>query len=298
MKKFFFFSLVIILLSAGVTGYWHISHRTEQKHSTTITFLDIGQGDATFIEFSDGQQMLVDCAIDARILEALGRVMPFYDFTLDYLVITHPDLDHYGGCVDVLKKLHVRHIVYSGLREEDSGYWNEFWFAIEKEKAMYHQMEEQQEWMVGDATLHFLYPDHSIPDNPHIPGHAGAMDKNNTSIVFVVDAYGIRTMLTGDMEEPLEKYLIETASAYLAAHILKAGHHGSGSSSSQSFLNLVQPEETVISAGENNPFHHPNERVLRRLKRMDARIWRTDRQGDIILTIEKGGMYVLSAKKR
>ena len=83
-----------------------------------ITFLDIGQGDATFIEFPNGEQMLVDCAEDGKILEALGRVMPYYDRDIDYLMITHPDFDHYGGCTDVLNRFEVKNIVYNGFKKE------------------------------------------------------------------------------------------------------------------------------------------------------------------------------------
>ena len=101
--------------------------KEEFENSVQITFLDIGQGDATFIEFPGDVQMLVDCAKDARILEALGRVMEFYDRSIDYLVVTHPDNDHYGGCIDVLKRFDVANIVYNGLKKEQDEMWREFW---------------------------------------------------------------------------------------------------------------------------------------------------------------------------
>lgn len=250
-----------------------------------VTFLDIGQGDATFIEFGNGEQMLVDCSIDARIIEALGRVMPYYDHDLDYLVITHPDTDHYGGCSEVLERFDVRNIVYTGVQKEDQS-WLDFWDKLESEPADYYEIDGEGVWEIASTTIHFLYPDHSLADNSNIPGSEADVSGNNTSIVFKLSYGDMDLLMTGDAEEELEEYLIGVYGDQLDVEVLKVGHHGSGSSSMQEFLDIVSPLQTIISCGAGNKFGHPSRRVLKRLERVGSSVWRTDLNGDIII-----GMY-------
>jgi competence protein ComEC len=258
-----------------------------------VTFLDIGQGDATFIEFPDGVQMLVDCAIDARIIEALGRVMPYYDHEIDYLLITHPDLDHYGGCTEVMKRFEIKNIVYTGMRKEYDDFWVEFWRTIEDEGAEYIEIDGEVVWDIASTTLHFLYPDHSIVDDPNIPGIDNDTGANNSSIVFKLSFGESDILLTGDAEAELEVYLIATYGEQLDVESLKAGHHGSGSSSIQEFLDLVSPSSTFISSGLDNRYGHPSRRVLKRLERVGSQVWRTDLRGDIIIKMKEDGGVII-----
>lgn len=257
-----------------------------------VTFLDIGQGDATFIEFPDGQQMLVDCSEDARVIEALGRVMPYYDHDIDYLLITHPDSDHYGGCTEVMRRFDIKNIIYSGLQKENNGMWVEFWRAMGDEGAEYFEIEAEDVWSIASTTLHFLYPDHSIALDAKIPGTEKEPNTNNTSIVFKLSYGDMDLLMTGDAEEELEQYLTATYDEQLNVEALKAGHHGSGSSSIQEFLDLVSPSSTFISCGLNNQFGHPSRRILKRLERVESGIWRTDTMGDIILQMKRDSMEV------
>ena len=167
-----------------------------------VSFLDIGQGDASFIEWPNGEQMLVDCGLDANILSALGRVMKYYDREIDYLVITHPDLDHYGGCIDVLKRFAVKNIIYTGLQKEDKS-WQYFWDMIKKENAHYSEIAAQDIWQIGDAKINFLYPDKPV-------GEINMKKDNNASIVFKLSY--VETHLPLFYFFPL--YSLETSSAY------------------------------------------------------------------------------------
>ncbi|PIY93581.1 MAG: hypothetical protein COY69_00890 [Candidatus Magasanikbacteria bacterium CG_4_10_14_0_8_um_filter_32_14] len=256
-----------------------------------VTYLDIGQGDASFIEFPDGEQMLVDCAIDGRILEALGRVMPYYDHVIDYLLVTHPDLDHYGGCTEVLNRFDVKNIVYNGLEKKGDQMWEAFQLAVQNEKANYTEVTKEEVWNIASTTLHILYPDHSLRDNKNIPNSKLEANDNNTSIVFKL-AYLDKSMLfMGDTETELEKYLIATYDNQLDVDILKLGHHGSDSSSSQDFIKIVSPHDAIASCGLNNKYGHPSRRILSKLERVSSStIWRTDWQGDIFLNLDESGL--------
>lgn len=252
-----------------------------------VAFLDIGQGDATFITFPNSVTMLVDCAKDARILEALGRVMTFFERRIDYMVVTHPDLDHYGGCIDVMKRFDVGTIVYNGFQKHSNSFWREFMEAIEFEKesgAEYIEMDREHIWDIASTTVHFLYPD--------APVAAIRWDSNNSSIVLKLSFGDQDVLLTGDAEKEVEEYLVETYGDALDVEILKAGHHGSGSSSIQDFIDVTSPDAAVISAGKDNSYGHPSLRVVRRLERAGADILRTDMMGDILVDITQDSIYV------
>jgi len=263
-----------------------------QSGGLQITFLDIGQGDASFIEWGDGTQMLVDCAIDARILEALGRVMNPRDRVIDYLLVTHPDQDHYGGCVDVLKRFEVKNIVYTGYNKSSSNYFPIFEEFVRRENAQYVEIQHQQIWDIASSTIHFLYPDKKIDTHPVVQKMGSQDASNNTSIVFILEYGKNKILFTGDAELETEEYLVETYGDALDVDVLKVGHHGSAGSSSDRFLGKVKPELAMISSGRENRYGHPHPRTLKRLERVHAQMWRTDEVGDIILFVNNDNVYV------
>ncbi|MBT5262425.1 MAG: MBL fold metallo-hydrolase [Candidatus Magasanikbacteria bacterium] len=291
--------LFLILCTLGMLA--HISFDGEKKiqdgdtvflegsNALRVAYLDVGQGDATFITFPNNQQMLIDCAVDGRILEALGREMPFHDKTIDYLLITHPDKDHYGGCIDVLKRFDVDHIVYSGVKK-DHVFFHTFENAMFEEGAQYHQVVGEHVWHIASTTLHFLYPDHNLEDNHFLPGAKKDTGYNNTSIVFSLEYAGKTFLFTGDAESELEEYLLSKYGQELDVDVLKAGHHGSGGSSVQAFIEKVTPIHTIFSAGKQNTYGHPSPRIMNRVARVGSEIWRTDLQSDILV-------YILSSEK-
>ncbi len=260
-----------------------------QDSKIKITFLDIGQGDASFIEWPDGTQMLVDCALDARILEALGRVMSPFDRKIDYLVVSHPDQDHYGGCVDVMKRFEIKHIVYSGYKKNSSQYLPVFLQTVQDEKkdgAEYIEMDHEQSWNINSSTLHFLYPDLPINSHPFLAKVKKTDASNNSSILMILQYGEKKVMFTGDTEFEEENYLMSKyPSSTLDVDVLKVGHHGSAGSTSDAFLKILTPEYATISSGLENRYGHPTLRTLRRLERVNAQILRTDQKGDILIHI-------------
>ena len=254
-----------------------------------IAFFDIGQGDASFVEWPDGTQMLVDCAIDDRILEALGRVMGPFDHTIDYLVVSHPDLDHYGGCVDVMKRFELKHIVYNGYKKNSSQYFPVFLQTIQdevKNGAEYIEMDHEQSWHINSSTLHFLYPDFPINTHPLLSKVKKTDASNNTSIFMILQYGKEKIVFTGDTEFEEENYLMNKyTSSTLDVDVLKVGHHGSAGSTSDAFLKVLTPTYATISSGKGNRYGHPTLRTLHRLERVNAKIWRTDEKGDILMNV-------------
>ena len=292
-KKAFQVVLVLMVITLGML--WRVKREeiavgrgkesinvAGSSPAVKLTFLDVGQGDAAFIEWPDETQMLVDCGPDSAVLEGLGRVLSFYDRSIDYLVVTHPDLDHYGGCADVLTRYDISNIVYTGV-QTSAPPWQYFWNEAQVEGAVYHQIEKEQTWDIASTSVRFLYPDHNFAKDLTVPGYAKSAKDNNGSIVIKLSWGDSDALLTGDAEKELEEYLVNTWGDQLAAEILKISHHGSGGSSITPFIVAVTPDHAVISVGADNDYGHPSLRVLRRLERAGAKIWRTDQQGDVRL---------------
>lgn len=293
------FLIVVLLLSITLGARWYVKSiqqtesgaKEDRKENTNIEklvlrFLDIGQGDATLVDFPNGEQMLIDCSKDARVLAALGRNMKPFDRTIDYLVVTHPDNDHYGGCIDVLDRFTVRHIWYNGVRKTNDSFWNFFWDKVHAEGAEYVLIDQIKTFDISSTTIRIIYPDHNVIEDIRVPGVEKDTGDNNTSIVFRMDYGKTSALFTGDMELPLEQYLVQKASSTLDVDILKVGHHGSNSSSGQSFLARVSPAYSTISAGKENRYGHPTARVLKRLERTGGKVFRTDLSGDITLSLD------------
>jgi len=250
-----------------------------------INFLDVGQGDSALIDFPNGEQMLVDCSQDSRILSALGRVMKFYDNTIDYLLVSHPDLDHYGGCEDVIKRFDIKHVITNGFDKNYDSSWMSFKQAVSDEGAEWKTTDRNWILDIGYSRIEFLYPDHPLVDDPAVPGSGKAVNSNYTSIVFKLDYKNKKALFVGDAGEEEEDYLVKKYNDDLNVDVLKVGHHGSYRSSSDGFLKLVTPQIAVISVGASNSYGHPSNRTMVRLKRVAGQIVRTDEAGDVKVEI-------------
>lgn len=268
--------LAVIVCIFGLWLYINIAPPPQFK----AVFLNIGQGDSVLIFLENGAKILVDCGPDRTILRKLNERLRFFDRQIEYLLVTHPDLDHYGGCIDVLQHYEVKNIFINGAQKDDQIFatWQKY---LEKEGAEVFVIEKPITYILDKARLKFISPD---PD--FIDDKTGDNDK---SLVFKFFYNTITIFFTADMEEKIEKELIKkycfdnfSDCPELKSDYLKVGHHGSDSSSGKDFLQAVSPHTAIISSGKNS-FGHPSLRVLKRLERENIEIWRTDRMGDIIV---------------
>lgn len=268
--------MVIIVLALLFTAVaWHFL-RSSREDAFSVAFLDVGQADATLFSFDDGQRMLVDCGRDRRVLDGLGRHMRFFERTIDILAVTHPDVDHFGGCIDVLKRFEVGHVWLSSMQAEDRQ-WQSF-LDVAREVVL---ITSTQNVAMGSARVSLLYPQVDISESSTIKS-------NDRSLVMRVQG-PFSVLLTGDAEEGLEQHLVDVYGGKLASDILQVGHHGSNSSSIEPFVSAVSPVVSVISSGKDNRYGHPTRRVLARLRRASSTIFRTDKQGDIMCS--QGDMH-------
>lgn len=240
----------------------------------TFAMLDVGQGDGLFIESPSGVQVMFDAGPPHSVLGPLARVMSPFDKTIDAVVITNPDADHIGGLIDILKNYKVGVIFESGTLTDSKTYQN---LRIEMAKQKIPDILIKRGMklnMGGGVVIDILFPDRDVSSWATNDGGVVAhLSYGNTSI-----------MLTGDVPVKTEKIILgENSTDTLKSTILKVGHHGSRTSTSDSFLKAVFPLYALISDGKDNKYGHPHKEVLDELSQFGAKILRTDLLGTIII---------------
>ena len=238
----------------------------------TVAFLDVGQGDAIYIEAPNGNQVLVDGGAGKQVLRALGEVMPFYDHSLDVVIATHPDADHIGGLPFVLDRFAVGAVLEPGVTAE-TGVYREFEelladgspIRILARRGMKLELDQ-------GVSLDIFFPDQDPT----------GWETNTASIVAQLTYGENEFLLTGDSPIKIEQYLLGRDGEALQSDVLKAGHHGSRTSSASEYISAVHPQYAVISAGKDNRYGHPHQEVLDILNKVGAKILRTDELGTII----------------
>jgi len=251
-----------------------------------VTFLDVGQGDAIFITTPAGQQVLVDGGPSpSDLTSALGKEMPFWDRSIDLLIMTHPDADHISGLVEVLDRYEVNGWLDNGRTDDDATY-GECMARIEGAGVPRHPVHAGDRLDLGQGiVLEVLHPPSQLMTGTEADG-------NNNSLVLRLTWGEAEFLLTGDIGTEAEQLLLGSTQD-LSADLLKVAHHGSGGSSCNEFLAAVAPAYAVISVGEDNRFGHPNEAVLERLESMsNVTVLRTDIEGTVEFVTDGQQMWV------
>lgn len=282
-KKVFKFSVVIILF-AGFFGF-NIYSSAKDSDKLRVSFFDIGQGDSMFIQAPKKMDILIDGGPDRKILEKLSEAMPFYDKKIDIIIVSHPHADHITGLIDVIKRYNVEEIYFNSISFNSDAYL-EFLKVAEERGIRLADIKEKERLSLGENIfLEIFSPNKNID-----------MGVNNTSLISKLNVGKNSFLFMGDAEKEIEELLMRDEFD-LKANFLKVSHQGSADSSSKYFLKKVNPEIAVISVGKNNEFGHPSTRVIRRLERIGAKIYRTDKDGDVKIVFEKSGDYNIVVQK-
>jgi competence protein ComEC len=246
-----------------------------------VMILNVGQGDAIFIETPSGTQALIDGGPDSAVLQELGRVMGPLDRDIDLLALTHPQVDHQAGLIGVLERYKVG-LILVGLLQGTTGADRVWRAAVRREGAEVRALRAPASVDLGDGVfLELLWPE----------AQAGIDDLNNGSLVFRLRYEEVMVLLTGDIEAEAEAALLQSG-AGLQADVVKVAHHGSASSTTQAFLDAVRPRIAVISAGEGNRFGHPSPDVVARLELAGALVYRTDEHGRVVIETNGERLWV------
>jgi len=273
----------ILLLIAINSVVWSAVLAAEQQPDLSVSFLDVGQGDSIFIEARDGTQILIDGGPNNQILSRLARLLPYYDRSLDVVVLTHPHADHISGLIDVLKRYDVDTIVESGVLYHTAEA-KEFRNLVEEKNIKRIIIDLPTSLLFFDgAELRFLHPDRSYAEQE--------LKKVHNAVLVSMLSYQEKTFLfMSDAEKKLEKALVGRG-VLDDINVLKVGHHGSKTSSIASFLRAVSPEFSIISVGRNR-YGHPYPDVLSRLASIGAKLLRTDLDGTVRFEINDGNLIL------
>lgn len=277
------FSLIFVLLLMFVNEYFSETFASDNKtyvaNDVEITseivlkvhYLDVGQGDSIFIELPNKKTMLIDASISEASETIIDYIEDLNYSKIDYLIATHPHSDHIGGMKDVVNNFNLGLIympkvvtttkTYESLLQaiSDKG------MKIKTAKAGLNMIDE------NDLKVEVLAPNKDSYE-----------DLNNYSIVLKITYKDRSFIFMGDAEKLSE----DEITGNVESDVIKIGHHGSSSSSSAGFLKRVNPSLAVISVGENNDYNHPTETVLKRLQKNNIKVYRTDLNGNIILTTD------------
>ena len=264
--------LLVGLLLLGNFFVWSVIAHESRHGVLTVTFLDVGQGDAIFIDGPSGIQVLIDGGKGKKVLSELGRVLPFYDKSIDVVIATHPDQDHMEGLIGAVERYKTLVYLAPDLIT-DKPFQISLLDKVKDREVRELVAQAGQIINLGNgATLTILFPNLDVSD---------WSDTNSASVVAIL-RYGQTSFLfTGDSPETIESRLVMELGRELDVDVLKAGHHGSRTSSSALFLSAVSPEYAIISAGRDNSYGHPHSEVLENLRNVGANVLSTAEVGRV-----------------
>lgn len=259
-----------------------------------LVFCNVGQGDAAYIRFSDGRDMLVDGGPNDLVLQCLGRHMPFWDRHINIVLMTHPQKDHMQGLISVLDRYGTDYFVRSDIANTTEGY-QKLMDVVKRRKVKQKFVTTGETVAVGSTTLSVLWPTSDQIAKMHssfssdlsslgtpgdVLGAKAPPDLNDGCVVFWLKYGSFDALFPGDADTRVENGWRDLGKANDTLEVLKYPHHGSKTAMTEAFLKALQPKLAVISVGKNT-YGHPNEAVLATLTRQGIQVKRTDQGGDI-----------------
>ncbi|MBU0995866.1 MAG: DNA internalization-related competence protein ComEC/Rec2 [Proteobacteria bacterium] len=273
-------SVLTVIVHSGVLLHTRFFNKT-----LIVTAIDVGQGSATLVRFPYGKTMLIDGGgfSDNAVFD-VGKniVAPFLlqnnIKTLDTVVLTHPESDHLNGLIHILDQFKVNRLITNDQRKDTYGY-KQFQRMVHTQNISHLPFSGiNRHQTINGVNVDILYPPVTIES---LAKSDSWRTSNNASVVIKLTFQDISFLLPGDIMQQAEKELVKTAGDGLKSTVLFLPHHGSKTSSTKRFIDAVQPDAAIISAGWHNRFYMPSHRVLERLKNRNCRIFRTDEQGQI-----------------
>ena len=282
---------VYSFLTIGVSILLIVNFTDVYQDRMRINFIDVGQGDSCLIRYK-GTNIMIDSGgslsknKDGKSYDIGENVLNNYLLNrgitrLDYIMASHFDEDHSQGFIFLLKNMKVKNVIISE-QYKTSSIYEQFKQICKKQNIQIIYVKSGDEIRIKDLAFKILHPkskENQISENP----------LNNNAIVCMVRYKNRRILFTGDIEKVAENEMVKEYTNGLKADILKVGHHGSKTSTTKEFLDLINPSVALIGVGQNNKFGHPNEDVIKRLEEKNIQIYRTDEMGEISVIIDKNG---------
>ncbi len=284
-KKFQFYVLTILAVCLSMFASLTFPDKSSASvadRSLSVTFINVGQGDATLIRTPKNETILIDGgekdSFETHLLPYLKKEQIQ---EIDAAIVTHYHSDHADGIYELLTHNAVKSLFLPDYKDTDKTKSSLTNMAGITHTATYSISEgDIIETECEDLTIEIL--------NPPKGGNRGNSFHNNSSLVVKITYYGTSFLITGDIEDDAEKNLIRNAN--LECEVLKVPHHGSSTSSTKGFLKETDPTYAIISVGRDNSYGHPHIEVLDRLEDEDIQVYRTDKDGDVTFEVNKNGI--------
>ncbi len=273
-----------------------------------IVFCDVGQGDAAYIRFPDGRDMLVDGGPNDAVLGCLGRHMPFWDRHINIVALTHPQKDHMQGLITVLERYGTDYFVRSDIANTTEGY-GQLMDVVKRRMVKQRFVTTGEAIMVGSTTLSVLWPSEDQIANfkrsllasqgetlqGSVLGVSSPSNLNDGSVVFLLRYGNFDALFPGDADIRVESGWRNLQLADRTLEVLKYPHHGSKTGMTEEFLEMLQPKLAVISVGKNS-YGHPAGSVISALDASRVPVKRTDKEGDIEI-VSDGRRWEVDSKR-
>ncbi len=268
MKKLYY-TIILLTLSSSI-----------YTQDVSIHFIDVGQGDCVFID-AGNYEILIDAGNNSYGESVCRYINNYVEGSLEVLVATHPDADHIGGLDKVLEDFTVETIIDSGKTHTTKTY-RDYMQAVYNETEATFLKDSDKIFSVGEGITFEVI---ELID--------GSKDNNENSVVCILKTFNDSFLFTGDLESKIEH---EFLWKFEPVTVLKVGHHGSNTSTSGSFLKVIQPKYAIISCGLNNRYGHPHKEVLARLVNNNTTVYRTDIHGTIKITASPDNFRIHTSK--
>lgn len=253
--------ILLMLLALCMQQFFHITN-----NNLSVAVLNIGQGDSILIQTPEHKNILIDAGLSGKIVEELGKQFGFFDKTIDLFIITHPDRDHYAGILDVMQKYTIKQLMITGISNPDPLYESFLQQILSKNTPIIFPNNNHDLQIGRNAYLDILYPF----ANQSLIGQE-VKNKNNTSIVAHLrkaDSDSL-ILLTGDAEHDEEREILLSGQD-VKSPILKLGHHGAKTSTSDEWLSAISPQTAIVSANIDNQFGHPHPETINKLSDIEV----------------------------
>ena len=294
------------LFTAGtifVTITWLVAYLLHTPNDTlTLVFCDVGQGDGIYINLPNGDDVVIDGGPNDKILQCLGKNMPFWDRTIEIVVLTHAQSDHLNGLIPLLKRYDVDYFISSPIGNTTKGY-QQLTSLIKEKGIPVKNLYAGDTIKIPPVSLRALWPSKEYIASKIDPrksaiisaNHGSVLgastshsDLNDFSLVLELNYGEFQALLTGDADEEIQDDIMR-ASTINPVEIFKVPHHGSKYGILEEYLDKANPKHSIVSVGKNR-WGHPTEEIIHKLEIRNTKLYRTDRQGDITI-ISDGNQY-------
>lgn len=275
MRKALIYLFVGFILLVAILGFQFFKFHDGKLH---IVACDVGQGDAFFIRTPKGSDILIDGGPNDKVLSCLSSHMPFWDRTLELVILTHPDTDHSAGLIDVIERYRVIHLFTQKVPGKTKVFQKLERVLAENSTTAKHLYQDDFIREGDFVSLRVLWPSKEMIKitEQNISNHN--LKLNELSVVLELRYENFKALFTGDAGSEVMDQIAGDAGDI---DLLKVPHHGSKTGMSESFLMTVKPELAIISAGNGNKYGHPTQFILDLLSNIGAKILRTDLEGEI-----------------